>query len=408
MRGTLQAALLATLIGLPCAAGAAGEGAPQPPALSDTHQSVLQDMVGKAQANMNRIDRANLMELAEEFKRTVERRLAEPETLGAGVNIPRPDETPEQDRYTVLISRSLTPEAVKEILHEAAAHPGTRLALRGVAEDETLGDGARAIQALIQHATDGGSVEAVPPVLLDPRPYRRYGVTVVPTIVHEAADGQVTVARGTTSFDVFERERERQAAQRGDDGFLDLGQLGPTKEIEELDLIEVMQARAAAIDWRAKKEDALRTYWQKVTLYPLPKAQKERVRRIDPTVLVTRDMATPDGQVFAHAGQKINPLALRPFTGRLVIFDGTDPAQVEIAAAEARKAPARGDGAVLMVTSMDREAGWDGLRKLQDRLQAAVYLLQPEIRDRFKIERVPAVVSADETHFIVTEIPPED
>jgi conjugal transfer pilus assembly protein TraW len=61
-----------------------------------------------------------------------------------------------------------------------------------------------------------------------------------------------------------------------------------------------------------------------------------------------------------------------------------------------------------LASGLDRTAGWDGLAVVEDRLDAPVYLLTPEVRARFALERVPAFVEAQGTVFRVAEVPPEE
>ena len=45
---------------------------------------------------------------------------------------------------------------------------------------------------------------------------------------------------------------------------------------------------------------------------------------------------------------------------------------------------------------------------MEDILDAPVYLLTPDVRTRFALERVPAFIEARGRVFVVTEVPPED
>ena len=94
-----------------------------------------------------------------------------------------------------------------------------------------------------------------------------------------------------------------------------------------------------------------------------------------------------------------------PFTQRLVVFDATDESQVTTAKRLGREA---GDLRVLyLATRLERTTGWEGLASVEDILDAPVYLLTPDVRARFALERVPAFVEARGREFIVAEVPPE-
>ena len=89
--------------------------------------------------------------------------------------------------------------------------------------------------------------------------------------------------------------------------------------------------RLAKVDMEKMKARALNTFWDKQTFAELPRATRHRVRALDPTVLVPADMTAADGTVIHKAGDRINPLDMRPFTQRLVIIDPLDPQQVALA-----------------------------------------------------------------------------
>ena len=93
-----------------------------------------------------------------------------------------------------------------------------------------------------------------------------------------------------------------------------------------------------------------------------------------------------------------------PFSQRLVVFDATDPAQ--IGTARRLGASAGGRRVTYLATRLDRSRGWQGLEALEDTLDAPVYVLTPEERARFALERVPAYVEAVGRAFRVTEVPP--
>jgi conjugal transfer pilus assembly protein TraW len=60
-----------------------------------------------------------------------------------------------------------------------------------------------------------------------------------------------------------------------------------------------------------------------------------------------------------------------------------------------------------LATQLERSRGWEGLASVEDALDAPVYLLTPDVRQRFALERVPVFVEARGRVFIVAEVPPE-
>lgn len=406
MREAALATALASALALAPAIGAArAESLPQAP-VSAAMEKAAAEALAAANGNIGRADLKDLEALAQKWRQDLQTRLQNPEAFGMGLEKAAPQAPPAigaDGRYTILVSWSLKEEALKEILAEAAPLGNAQVAFRGVREGETIAAAARAVNALIEAARKEARFQGTPNVLIDPRPFRRYGATVVPVIVAERADGATLTARGTTSIQAFERAAERRRAEIEAEGLRDLGQLGPTTEIEEADLIHVMQSRAAAVDWPAKKRNQIETFWRDAAFVALPEAEKERTRRIDAAVAVTRDLTGPDGRVIARAGERVNPLQNRPFDIRLIAFDASKPAQIAVAE---RVAAQSGKRPVYAITGLDRDGGWQALKDLENRLRGPAYLLPPELKDRFRLERVPAVVDADATHFIVTEIPP--
>jgi conjugal transfer pilus assembly protein TraW len=93
-----------------------------------------------------------------------------------------------------------------------------------------------------------------------------------------------------------------------------------------------------------------------------------------------------------------------PFHERLLVFDAARPEQVALARALAARYRER--RLVLIASRLDRTAGWDGFKQLQDGFRAPVYLLNEPIRARFHIERVPALIDAEGRDIVVREIPP--
>jgi conjugal transfer pilus assembly protein TraW len=151
------------------------------------------------------------------------------------------------------------------------------------------------------------------------------------------------------------------------------------------------------------REAAIGRYWQHAAFETLPAVTEARERLIDPTVTASADLVLPDGTPMIHAGDTVNPLEHLPFTQRLVIFDASDPRQVETARRLGRTAGARRP--LYLATALERARGWEGLRTVEDRLDEPVYLLTPDVRTRFALERVPSMVEARGRAFAVTEVP---
>jgi conjugal transfer pilus assembly protein TraW len=292
--------------------------------------------------------------------------------------------------YTVFVTRALGTEALRAIFREAAG-ADVRIVFRGVAPGERLMDAIRAIHALL----DG--IDPLPNVELDPTPFRDHAVETAPVIVAAGPDGVVARVTGLSAPDWL-----RQHIRTGAHG--DLGVRGPLVAISEPDLIEELQRRLAALDLGALREAANKRYWHRAAFEALPTVRETRERTIEPTITASADLVLPDGTKLIQAGQTVNPLAHLPFTQRLIVFDAADPGQVLTAQ---RLGETAGPRPLYLASGLDRAQGWEGLRAVEDRLDAPVYLLTPDVRARFALERVPALVEAQGRVFLVREVPPE-
>lgn len=292
--------------------------------------------------------------------------------------------------YRIFVSRAMGWDNLTRLFERVAGRDDVTVVFRGIPEGATID---AALRELGRRTRD---IEPRPPIRIHPPAFTGADVRAVPTIT-ASRDGEV-IARATGSSSV--REIERRLAARGGG---DYGQLGRTFEISEPNLIAVMKARAAQLDTDALRERARASYWDGARFQHLEVADEARERCIDATITVQRDITTPDGDVVARAGDEINPLAMRPFDRRVVVFDATDDRQLRAA-----EALADGPGRlVYLATAFDAERGWDHYREVADRLDHRVYKLNKTLRQRFALERVPAVVTATDEHFVVREVPAE-
>ena len=325
----------------------------------------------------------------EAFGRAEGRRLRE---LSDSLAPPVSDGPPiTKETVTVLVSRSLGPAALRDIFR-TAAEPGVRVVFRGVAEDERLMDFVHELHALLR------GMDPVPSVELDPMPFRVSGADAVPLMILSGPGGEIARVAGLTDPAWL---RDQVSAGRVGD----LGVRGPVAAIAEPDMIEEIQRRIAALDLDALRGKAVASYWRRARFEHLPAATEARERRIDPTIEARSDVTLPDGRTLVGAGEQVNPLDHLPFGLRLVVFDPTDGVQVRTAQALGETAGALRP--LYLATRFDREAGWEGFRAIEDTLDEPVYLLTPDVRERFALERVPATVEASGGSFLVREYPPE-
>lgn len=323
-----------------------------------------------------------------------------------------PVESPAQPVTFVFISRGLGEATLKSIIERNAGEKEVTLVLRGVKRDEKLSVVTTELHRLVREAYDKTGETAN--IIIDPTLFERFAVTAVPTVVRAvpkaSPEGKgVEYEFLASAKGLANDEWLRAQIEEGRNG--DLGQQGSVYEIVEPDMIEEMKRRTIAIDWEAKKREALKRYWsnQKYDTYEV--AQAWRTFDVDPTVLVTDDVRNADGIVIRKAGERINPLDLRPFEKEVIFFDATDEEQRRrvsdyVAHQSDPKAPYK--ARIYVSTRFDGAKGWDGYKELTDWLKAPLYQNQPGLTERFGVVRIPSVVSADNVRrvFVVKEIGP--
>ena len=172
----------------------------------------------------------------------------------------------------------------------------------------------------------------------------------------------------------------------------DLGTWGDLYPITEPDLLTTIHQRLEAMEESgelAKKQDEFKQRVIEHTLRPTPVnglaiAQKDRTWFVDPTFTVSQDIKDARGVVFAHRGQKVNPLESVPFVQTLYFIDADDARQV--AWMRAQK-PATDMVKVILVKGDIREA--------TQALDTRIYFDQEGVlTQKFNLKAVPARVTA--------------
>ena len=328
--------------------------------------------------------RSEATQLMRELERAQVGPVARPEGRGSS----RP-----AGRVLAFASGSLGEAALDDLFALASSHPEVVVVFRGVADEARF---AQSVMALQQRAA---AYTPVAPVMIDPTLFRDHGVSQVPTLILLAEDQQTAVAR------VAGLSHPRWLLDKvnfGETG--DFGVRGPVEPIMERDLIEVMQDRMAGIDWAARKDQAIARFWSGQSFITLPRANRARTRRLDPSIALTADLLDADGTVLVPRGTRINPLDSRPFTQALVVFDPLDAEQVAQVERRLPELAQHVSRVTLIVTRLDRADGWGSYQRVTDHFDAPVFKLTPEIQSRFELACVPSIVTAEDRHFVVEEL----
>jgi|LSQX01.1.fsa_nt_gb conjugal transfer pilus assembly protein TraW len=383
---------MAVISGYACAADLPlpGEGYQVP----SEHKAALADMINQAHTqarekmasgDLDWIDAiADTLDLTQNPLKTLETTPAADEQPGAkhplGEGIKR----------LIFVSWSMGEPAIRQILELYDGAENTAVIFRGVPTDRPFAQAVMQIQSLSLQT------ESSLTVLIDPTAFQKHSIASVPSVAIETEAGNTLVKASGT----FSLSRLDSAVEEGREG--DIGQLGPSQEILEPDLIEVAQQRAADLDFDAMKERAIDRFWHNHPGNALPVVQEDAQRYVDPTIVIHADILDAEGNVVTPAG-RINPLDMVPFDQKLVIIDPSLPWQVKFAADELQRTDQH-MRVTVMASEIAPDRGWDLFNDTQDAISAALYLLPPSIAERFQIQRTPSVVTANNTHFIVQEV----
>lgn len=184
----------------------------------------------------------------------------------------------------------------------------------------------------------------------------------------------------------------------------DLGAVGPTWPIQERDLVQVMQERAAAKQrsgeieqQRSALQKRAKAYADRPTSLGLARAARERSWALDPAVAVPYDIKDARGKVLIPAGTRVNPLDRMALSRKLVFVDASDPEQL---AWLGRRATHFRDRHKVVLTG-------GSISQAAEILGGRVWFDQEgKLVQEFGIKAVPAIVAQDGRLLRIQEVPP--
>lgn len=357
------------------------------------------------------------------------------QALGAKEQSAGKPETETMWLTTFFISESMGKEKVKALIEAYAGDNTVRFVLKGFNGKGTINDGLKWLLDLIL------KMNPQPNILLDPELFERYGVTVAPTMLLERVDGvpvekqsslegkisktlkNLSIALGlaedqskSTADQIAEqvaskmtlmrhpalivsgvtsREWAIRKAREGSE-FKQQTQ-GEVFEILERDIQEIAKERLAKIDWEKKKEEALNRFWERQSDHyiSLPLAQESTERIVDPSIVLNRDIYGADGSVVFKAGQKFNPFDRMPFTKTVIVFNASMPKEVEAVAKLVKEEQSQNRNVLLLVTEFKSSGAFEQIKSMNESWREPIYLLTPELKERFQIRVTPTVVRGD-------------
>jgi conjugal transfer pilus assembly protein TraW len=178
----------------------------------------------------------------------------------------------------------------------------------------------------------------------------------------------------------------------------DLGVYGPTFEIKERNLLEVIHHRLQDLQVSNKlsyyQDQIQKRVWETLrrplAVEGIGKVATYQKRIYDPTITVQEDLKDHDGQIFARKGEKYNPLDTHSFGKPLLFINGDDSGQLQWALSQM--------GKIVLVQGNPLD--------LEKKHQSPFYFDQGSTLTRkLGITQVPARVSQQDNILLIEEIP---
>lgn len=316
------------------------------------------------------------------------------EDYGREVGIVEDNKAADGPYFLVFVSQSMGKEGLRQAFAYGAGRSDVAYAFIGYGPDQTHMSFFQAIQQIIGQPVEGMDV---PSVMLNPPAFTENGITRVPAIVKfDQLGNPIAKVEGVANPQWLED-------RIGRDPEPSYGQVGEVYAIHERNLIDAMKERAAAFDYEAESKKAVGRFFEELATQPLPYATETRRREMLAKMVVQDDIVDHEGVVRHYQGEEISMVDEMPMAPVLVIFNANDPYHVEFAKSVIPRYPDR--NVILMTTDVDRDAGFGGYIKREVELGRPVYLLTPEVRTTFRIEKVPTLVTPLEDRFAIVEVP---
>ena len=183
--------------------------------------------------------------------------------------------------------------------------------------------------------------------------------------------------------------------QRAQSSGKDLGVHGKLYEIKEESMLSYVKKKAGEIDMRAlhesisKKVEESYAEHSSVSL-DVPSATEERVRYIDPSVVVRNPLYDHTGKMISPSGV-VNPLDYVSLSKSILILREDQLTRA------LGKVSENGENPILLLTDGD-------IRRASSLAGQIVYKASPFMLKRLQVEKVPSLVTRDERKLRVEEL----
>lgn len=184
---------------------------------------------------------------------------------------------------------------------------------------------------------------------------------------------------------------------------MDLGVIGPTYEISEPHLLQMIEQRLrekersgelARLEAQAR-ERGIATVKNPPPVTGLRATETVRTFYFDPSFTLDRNVLGPQGELLFAAGTRKNPLEVVSLSRHLLFFDARDPRQIS----RARQLIALYQGRVKPIL-----VGGSYLDLMQSWHVPVYYDQQGQLTRRLGITQVPALVSQDGLRLRIDEL----
>jgi conjugal transfer pilus assembly protein TraW len=174
----------------------------------------------------------------------------------------------------------------------------------------------------------------------------------------------------------------------------DMGTVGATYPIAEMDALAEIGQKAKGIDWsRVITKKQVEEYDGPQDRVSLPRAVRDRSFPVDMTYTLEMDIPDGKGGILYPKGYSFNPLDYVTFTRTIVVVNGNDPEQVKwFAASEYAR---RIDVMCLLTEGRYRSLG----RKLD----VPLFYADSTIIGRLRLSAVPSVVKQEGRIMVIRE-----
>ena len=185
----------------------------------------------------------------------------------------------------------------------------------------------------------------------------------------------------------------------------DLGVVGPTYEIAERDLIEVMKDKFRRMERTGELVKVQENYKKQVLdavekPKPVPGIKNTETAQtyfVDPTWTLDRNVVDEKGNLLFPSGTKVNPLDYAPLTQQLLFFDQRERSQVAFAKRFIDQSTSRVKPILV---------GGEPLKLMRQWKREVFYDQGGVLSRKFLLKHAPAIVSQDGKRLRIDEIRP--